>query len=286
MSPLATGAEAVEDLEIDLLLEGVLRRFGHDFRGYRRESVRLRLRALMAQRRLHSVSALQDDVLHDPAAGAALLRALGAPGAALFDDPDYFRALRGVLVPWLGSCPAPRVWIAECVCAEQVCALAILLIEEGLYGKTQIFATASNEALLQEAREGRFALERLAQYADNYRKCGGRADLAAYIDKTGDKTGSQAGEGVFSAELRANITWAQYSLATDASFNEFQLIMCRQAMADFDKPLRRRVLQLFDDSMPLFGILSVDHGEELNSAPFVARYRNVAERSDLYRRVG
>jgi chemotaxis protein methyltransferase CheR len=275
---VADEKQSVEDLEIDLLLEGVYRRFGQDFRGYRRESVRERLHALMRDAGLGTVSLLQDRVMHDAGASEVLLRALTMQPAGLFDDPAYFGALREVMVPWLRSCPSPRIWVAECVAPEEVCALAILLNEEGLYGKTQIFATAANESLLQEARAGEFALDRWPQYAENYRRCGGRADFADYCSESG-------GKGVFSAELRANVTWAQYSLATDASFNEFQLIVCRNAMSDFGTVLHRRALQLFYDSMPLFGILSVGSDEGLHAAPFVSRYKALAGDKGLYRRV-
>ncbi|OWW19164.1 CheR family methyltransferase [Noviherbaspirillum denitrificans] len=270
--------QSVEDLEIDLLLEGVYRRFGQDFRGYRREHVRRRLHALMRGAGVETVSLLQDRVMHDPASSEILLRTLSAQPAGMFDDPAYFHALREAMVPWLRSCPSPRIWVAECVAPEEVCSLAILLAEEGLHDKTQIFATAANESLLEEAKAGEFSLDRWPEYAENYRKCGGRAAFSDYCHK-------EHGRGVFSSVLRSNVTWAQYSLATDASFNEFQLIVCRNALAEFGAALHRRTLQLFYDSMPLFGILSVGDGEGLNWAPFVSRYKALAEGQGLYRRV-
>ena len=275
---MADGMQTVEDLEIDLLLEGVYRRFGQDFRGYRRQNIRQRLHALMRGAGLKTVSLLQDRVMHDPLASEVLLRALSIQPAGLFDDPVYFHALRDVMVPWLRSCPSPKVWVAECVAPEEVCALAILLVEEGLHDKTQIFATAANESLLEEAKAGRFALDRWPEYAENYRKCGGRRDFGDYCSEVD-------GKGVFSAGLRENVTWAQYSLATDASFNEFQLIVCRNALSDFGAALHRRTLQLFYDSMPLFGILSVGCDEAMSSAPFGSRYKAIAERQGLYRRI-
>jgi len=275
---MTESAQSVEDLEIDLLLEGVYRRFGQDFRGYRREILRSRVHALMRSEGVGTVSLLQDRVMHDEAAGKAVLRALSRRPAALFDDPAYFRALREAMVPWLRSCPSPKVWIAECGSTEDVCALSILLAEEGLHDRTQIYATAVNDTVLEEARTGMFALHRWPEYAENYRKCGGRADFADYCHE-------QDGKGVFSAELRANVTWAQYSLATDASFNEFQLIVCRKALPDFGVALHRRTLQLFYDSMPLFGILSVDCSDGLNAAPFVSRYKALYQEQGLYRRV-
>ena len=275
---VAKDLEDVEDLEIDLLLEGVYRRFGHDFRGYRRDVVRSRLQAVMRDAGVATVSALQDKVMHDEASGSALLLAMRPRSVAMFDDVAYFRALREKVLPWLRSFPAPKVWIAECATTEEVSSLAILLAEEGLHDRTQVYATASSELFLQEAQAGTFRLDRGPEYAENYHKSGGRTDLADYYHQAN-------GKGTFHAELYANVTWAQYNLATDASFNEFQLIICRHAFCDFGAALQRRVLQLFADSMPLFGMLSVDCDEGLKEAPFPLRFTEMAGAQSLYRRI-
>lgn len=271
--------QSVEELEIDLLLEGVFRRFGHDFRGYRRAYLAPQLHSLMRELGAGTVSALQEKVMHDALAADVLLRHLSMHGnGAFFDDPAYFGALRAAVVPWLRSCPAPRIWVAESASPEEVCALAILLEEEGLYEGTQIFATVGNEELLRTAKQGRFAAERMPAYAQNYRSSGGQRELVDYCTEVD-------GGMAFSPQLLANITWAQYNLATDASFNEFQLIVCRQALAEFDLPLRRRALQLFYDSMPMFGILGVGSEGRLDATPFAARYQPVAKEQGVYRRV-
>jgi chemotaxis protein methyltransferase CheR len=275
---LSDDLQAVESLEIDLLLEGVYRRFGLDYRGYRREAVRRKLHAQMQQEATLTVSGLQEKVMHDPAACERLLHSLGSRPASLFGDVDYVRSLREVMVPWLRSCASPRVWVAECASAEEVCGLAILLEEEGLRDKTQIFATAASEEVLNEARACRFPGERMEEYAENYRRAGGRGELSRYI-------GMRGRESVFADDLRSNVVWAQYSLATDASFNEFQLITCRGAMAEFGSALRNRTLQLFHDSMPLFGLLSVELEKEADLASFGRCYRPLDAGRGLYRRM-
>lgn len=270
--------QGLEELEIDLLLEGVYQRFGHDFRGYRREPLRRRLRAFMEAEDIGNVSALQARILHDQPAGELLLRALTRKQTALFGDPEHFRALRQVLGPWLRSRPMPKVWVAECVCAEDVFALAILLREEDLYKRTRIFATSANESLLEDAARGVFPIEMAGQYAQNYRAGGGTRELSdhyAVVD----------GQCAFLPELRANITWAQHQLASDASFNEFELIMCRNALGAFGPGLTRRSLQLFHDSLARFGILSVDGIENPDTIPFIAGYTSLLRKEGLYRRV-
>jgi chemotaxis protein methyltransferase CheR len=272
------GPDAIEDLEIDLLLEGVFRRFGLDFRGYRRELLRAKLHAMMARDAIRTVSGLQEKIMHDAAAGDALLRTLCSHPVALFDDPEHYRALRNVLVPWLRSSPSPRIWIAECVAAEEVCSLAILLEEEGLLEKTHIYATSSNEELLRLASEGSFCAENFSSYDHHYRQSGGKRDLRDYVETAGDRY-------IFAKSLRENMTWSQYNIATDASFNEFELISCRGALAEFGAALRHRALQLFHESVPVFGLLSVDGVLSKGAMPFERCYKPLDNGHGLYRRV-
>ena len=80
---------AVEELEIDLLLEALFQRHGYDFRDYDRQLVRKKLLGVMGTRELKTVSALQERVLHEPGAASGVLRALAIAPAGLFDDPAW-----------------------------------------------------------------------------------------------------------------------------------------------------------------------------------------------------
>jgi chemotaxis protein methyltransferase CheR len=269
---------ATEELEIELLLEALFQRFGYDFRAYDRPALARKLRQVMRHYRLETVSSLQDRVLHAPAIGAALLRALAVQPAALFDDPEQARQLRIVLASCLRASAVPKVWLAECAGPEQAWSLAILLAEEQLHLRTEIYATVANEEMLAAVREAGFPAERMAQYQESYLKSGGTADLAGYFD-------IKAGRAVLAASLRGRITWAQYNMVTDASFNEFQMIICQRALPDFGPLLRQRVMRLFHDSLSLFGVLGLDR-EIAAGDPLAASYQAVFPHQAWYKRIG
>lgn len=271
-------SKTLEDLEIMLLLEAIYQRFGDDFRGYQKEIIRRKLHAFMIAHDIATISGLQDRVLHDNTYIDALLCALDAHPAGLFDHPKHMRELRKTLIPLLRSSPAPKIWIAECSAAEDVYAIAIILMEEGVYHKTQIFATSANAMLLNSAREATFPLEKLALYDENYLRAGGMESLADYYIEIN-------GNAVFRAELNRNITWAQYNLGTDASFNEFELIVCRGSLNDYASRLRRRALQIFYDSLPAFGILSVADADYTDLTPFISRYNALSAKQGLYQKI-
>jgi chemotaxis protein methyltransferase CheR len=268
---------ATEELEIELLLEALFQRYGFDFRAYDRPAVRRKLHAVMRARGLATVSSLQDRVLHDAGAGAALLRAFSVAPARLFDDPEQARELRIVLASCLHASAVPKVWLAECAGAEEAWSLAILLAEERLHSRTEIHATVANEELLAEAAEGALPLDRMEEYHENYLKSGGAGRLSDYFDIKGRRA-------VLLPHLRTRITWAQYNLVTDASFNEFQMIVCRRALPDFGPLLRQRVLQLFHDSLARFGALCIDRefdaGDQL-----AAGYQQIFPHQPWYKRI-
>lgn len=269
--------EATGELEIDLLLEALYQRFGVDFRAYERAALRRKLHELMRSRTLATVSQVQDRALHDPDTRAVLLRTLSVQPALLFDDPLQARQLRTVLASTLRASAVPKIWLAECAGAEEAWSLAILLADEQLHTRTEVFATVANEDLLGDVDEASIPMERMEQYQQNYLKSGGTANLADYFDVRGKRA-------VLVPALRSRITWAQYNLVTDASFNEFQLIVCKRALGDFGPALRRRTLQLFHDSLSLFGVVGLDR--ELDESDTLrANYVPVFAHQPWYKRI-
>jgi chemotaxis protein methyltransferase CheR len=268
---------AIEELEIDLLLEALFQRHGFDFREYERAGLRRKLRALMDERSLATVSALQERVLHEPGAASAVLRALSVEAGALFDDPEHARLLRIVLGSSLRGSPLPKVWLAECAGIGEAWSLAIVLAEEKLYARTEIHATVANDEVLAAIREASLPAGQLAAFQDNYVLSGGTGNVAEYFEV-------RNGQATLLPRLRSRITWAQYNLVTDASFNEFQAIVCRRAMADFGPVLRQRVLRLFDASLARFGVLGIDR-ELAPSDANAENYQPIFPNQPWYKRV-
>ena len=269
--------QATEDLEIELLLEALFQRFGFDFRGYDRNLLRRKLLALLRQRGLATVSALQEKLLHESGAALAVVRTLAVPSAPLFDRPDWVRRQRIALGDSLRPTALPRVWLAEPAGVGEAWTLAILLAEEKLYARTQVFATLASDELLAELRDATLPASQLAEFQAQYEESGGTGRLADYFEVS-------SGEARLLPRLRERITWAQYSLVTDASFNEFHAIVCRQALADFGPLLRQRVLRLFHDSLALFGVIGIDRLMEPGD-PLYDNYQPMFASEPWYKRI-
>src|ERR671938_1423315 len=123
----------LETIEIELLLEGIYRQYGFDFREYAPASLKRRLWRRIHAEGLTSVSGLQERVLHDSACMERLLLDLSINVTAMYRDPTFYAAFRRHAVPILRTYPFARVWVAGCSTGEEVYSLAILLEEEELY---------------------------------------------------------------------------------------------------------------------------------------------------------
>ena len=271
-------SDELEMLEVSLLTEGVFRQYGLDFRNYSYASLRRRVRNTMVSEGLPTVTALLDRVLHDASAMERLLLQLSVNVTAMFRDPTFFRSFRENVVPLLRSHPFIRVWHVGCATGEEVYSMAILLEEEGLYDRARIYATDMNEAVLAEARKGIFPAGAMREYARNYELAGGRGALADYYTARYDFA-------ILRQALRRNMVFAHHNLATDGSFNEFNVILCRNVMIYFDRTLQGRVHRLLYASLRRFGVLALGRKESLKGTAHEHDYAPVDRTEKIYRRI-
>jgi chemotaxis protein methyltransferase CheR len=273
----AEGRLDLETLELQLLLEGIYRQYGFDFREYAPASLKRRVWRRVYQEKLESISGLLEKVLHDPAAMERLLLDLSINVTSMFRDPTFYVAFRDQVIPLLRTYPFSRLWVAGCSTGEEVYSLAILLTEEGLYERTRIYATDINEVVLEQARSGVFPLDRMRDYTDNYIRAGGRRSFSEYYL-------AKYEGALFDSTLTENVVWAQHNLVQDRSFNEFNVILCRNVMIYFDRPLQNRVHRLFYESLERFGVLALGHKESIRFTEFEDCYEELNAQEKLYRR--
>jgi chemotaxis protein methyltransferase CheR len=268
----------LEQLEIELLLEAVFRRYGFDFRQYAQASLKRRLWRRAYAEGAGSISDLQAKLLHDPQSMERLLLDLSINVTSMFRDPTFYVAFREKVVPLLHTYPFTRIWCAGCSTGEEVYSLAIVLEEEGLYERTRIYATDINESVLATARAGIVPLDKMQQYTQNYIRGGGKHDFSRYY-----LAAYEAAQ--FSKELTENVVFAQHNLAMDRAFNQFNVIVCRNVMIYFDKPLQDRVHALFYESLEQFGVLALGHKETLAFTPLADRYEELDPAERIYRKI-
>jgi chemotaxis protein methyltransferase CheR len=255
----------VESIEIRLLLEAINSRYGFDLRGYAQSSIQRRVRAALAKSGLGNFGELQHRVLTDAAFFADMLDELTVHVTEMFRDPPFYRAFRQRVVPILRTYPLLRIWHGGCASGEEAYANAIMLEEEGLYERAQIYATDLNPQALEHAKLGVYSAEQLRAFKENYEKSGGTRDLSMYCTEAYEQV-------ALKESLKRNILFFQHNLVSDHVFGEMHVIFCRNVFIYFGQTLRERVLEKFAQSLCPGGFLCLGAFSEFAPEERIYRY--------------
>ncbi|WP_373461137.1 protein-glutamate O-methyltransferase CheR [Paenibacillus sp. V4I5] len=269
--------DELQNIEINLLLEGLYQMYGFDFRHYVRSSLRRRILNRMKAEKLPSITALLEKVLHKPGFVEQLLNDMSIRVTEMFRDPSFFSAFRSQVVPELRKYPEIRIWHAGCATGEEVYAMAILMQEEGLAERTKIYATDMNEKAIESAQKGAFPLKQMQVYTKNYLESGGTKAFSEYYT-----TDHQY--AYFQPLMKENLMFAQHNLVTDGSFNEFHVILCRNVMIYFDTKLQQKVHSLFHGSLIPGGYLGLGKKESILFVPEGVQYDDFVPLERIYRK--
>lgn len=196
----------------------------------------------------------------------------------MFRDPGFFLELRKQVLPVLATYPLIRIWHAGCSSGEEVFSTAILLQEMNLLHKSVIYATDINESVLEKARKGIFPLKYMQQYSQNYQQSGGQQEFSRYYAANYEYV-------KFTDSLSEKIIFAAHNLVTDRSFNEFQLIICRNVLIYFNKELQDKVLHLFSDSLEQLGFLALGAKETLRFTSVAPLFKPLAQKEKIWRKI-
>ncbi|MGO4371980.1 CheR family methyltransferase [Paenibacillus sp. 2TAB19] len=269
--------EELACIETELLLEGIYRKYGFDFRHYLRSSLLRRIYNRMSLDDLPTITSLLNKVLHEPDYFGVLLNDFSIKVTEMFRDPEFFYAFRRDVIPLLKDLPEIRIWSAGCATGEEVYSLGILLHEEGLLDRTKLYATDMSEQAIQTAKQGKFPLKRMQSFTKNYMQAGGDKEFSAYY--TADHEYAH-----FHSFMKEHLVFAQHNLATDCSINEFHVVLCRNVLIYFDSVLQHRVHGLIHDSLSPSGILALGAKESFLT-PFKSRYEVLSATDRIFRKL-
>ncbi|SDJ37975.1 chemotaxis protein methyltransferase CheR [Ferrimonas sediminum] len=268
---------ADEQLEIELLLEAIFRKYGYDFRDYAGAHTKRRLDLRRAREGLTSFSEMQHKVIRNPDFFDQLLLDLSINVTEMFRDPWFYQKVREVMVPHLQTYPFIKVWHAGCSSGQEVYSMGILLEEEGLKERVQIYATDFNERILNKARQGIYPMNLVREYTANYQKAGGTQSFSDYYTADYDSA-------VIKNRLRDKVLFSSHNLVTDSVFGEMNVIFCRNVLIYFNRELQSRVLRLFYDSLCPGGFLCLGSKESIRFSEVADMFEVVSERERIYRK--
>jgi len=263
------------NIEIKLLIEAIYLKYGYDFRDYSPAHVRRRVLHRFEQSGLPNISALQHKLLYDDNFVQQILQDLSINVTQMFRDPSFYKALRTDIIPLLKTYPFVKAWHAGCSTGEEVYSMAILLKEENLLQRTQLYATDFNRKVVNIAREGIYPVVQIKEYTQNYQQSGG-------INSFSDYYSAGYNSVILDPSLRKNIVFADHNLVTDSVFAEVNIIICRNVLIYFNRELQNRVLKLFYDSLVPGGILCLGSRESIKFTAFADHFDEVNRGEKIY----
>ncbi len=266
-----------QNIEIELLLEAIYRKYGYDFRDYSRAHVKRRILHRLVDSGLKSVSEIQGQILYDKKCFEKLIKDLSINVTEMFRDPNFYKTVRQEVIPVLKTYPYIKIWHAGCSTGEEVYSFAIMLKEEGLYNRTQIYATDFNRSVIEIAKKGIYSIENIKNYTVNYQKSGGKSSFSDYYIAKYDSV-------ILDQSLKQNIVFAEHNLVTDSVFAEVNMIVCRNVLIYFNRELQNKVLRLFDESLVKGGFLGLGSKETIMFSEINSHYDVVSEKEKIYKK--
>jgi chemotaxis protein methyltransferase CheR len=258
----------INDEQVETLLLDMLEKYGYDFTGYSRASLKRRIHRLYGLDKALSFAEFRYKICNDPAYFKRFVEQITVNVTEMFRDPGFFKTLRNDVLPKLGTYPLIRVWLAGCSTGEEAYSISIILKELNLLHKSLVYATDLNPAVLEKASQGMFPLSLMKQYSENYILSGGNQDFSSYYT-------ANYSLAKLNSELKSKIIFSTHNLVSDRSFNEFQVILCRNVLIYFDRELQNKVIELFDNSLEELGYLALGTKETLEFSPLAKKYKRL-----------
>ena len=277
MNNLTDDTNQTINIEIDLILDAIFQKYGYVFRNYSRAHVKRRLLHRLAGSHLKSLSQMQHEVLYDPSFFQEILKDLSINVTEMFRDPKFYLALRTEIIPLLKTYPFIKVWHAGCSTGEEVYSFAIVLKEEGLYDRVQIYATDFNRSVLDIAKKGIYPINRIKEFTANYQQAGGKQSFSDYYMADYNSV-------IFDQSLKKNIVFAEHNLVTDSVFAEVNIIICRNVLIYFNRELQNKVFTLFTESLINGGFLCLGSKETLQFSQNAGLYDVLNAYEKLYKK--
>jgi chemotaxis protein methyltransferase CheR len=262
-------------IELELVIHAIYRRYGYDFRDYARVSLERRMHHRMHLAGMESMLELLPRILYDSEFASSLMDDLSITVTEMFRDPAFYQALREHVIPILKSYPYVKIWHAGCATGEEVYSMAIILHEEGLLDRAQLYATDFNQRALDIAKQGIYRVEDIHKATLNYNKTRPKASFRDYYH-------AKYRSAILARFLRENITFAHHNLTTDAVFATMNVVICRNVMIYFNRELQDRVLCLLRDSLCRRGFLALGTKETLEFSAVAESFEPVTLRQRIY----
>lgn len=249
------------DTAVDAILDALYAARRVDFRGYRRSTIERRLQHRIAAVGASGYRAYLQLLSRDPTEFDRLITHLTLKVTGFFRNPPVFELLRNHILPTLlANRERLSFWSAGCATGEEPYTLAIMveeLSENGVHnGIVNIVGSDIDCGALEMARS---AIYSQAAIASLPAELVGRWFLP--------QTGNHGTHHVLRGEARRHVHFVQHNIVdSEAPPPEgalFDLILCRNVLIYFQRPLQAQAVDLLHRLLRPGGFLVIGEAESL-----------------------
>jgi two-component system, chemotaxis family, CheB/CheR fusion protein len=245
-----------DELIFETLLDFLRQARGFDFTGYKRSSLKRRVRKHMQSHEIDNFGDYLDYLQVHPEEFVLLFNTILINVTGFFRDKSSWDYLQSQIIPDLLSDKPEntpiRVWSAGCASGEEAYTLAIVLAEtlgiEKFRQRVKIYATDVDEEALDQARQAIYTIKNIEPIPQKLQE--------QFFEKIGNSF-------IFRPDLRRSVIFGRHDLIQDAPISRLDLLVCRNSLMYFNSEIQAKILGRFHFALNNTGILFLGKAEML-----------------------
>jgi two-component system CheB/CheR fusion protein len=245
-----------EERIFEALLEYLRQSRGFDFTGYKRSSLKRRVRKQMQSRGIDNFGDYLDYLQVHSEEFLSLFNTVLINVTAFFRDKSAWNYLQQEIIPRIirdkSERGTIRVWSAGCASGQEAYTLAMLLAEalgtEQFRRRVKIYATDVDEEALDLARQASYTAKDLKPVTSELQE--------KYFEAAG-------GQYIFRPDLRRTVIFGRHDLIQDAPISRLDLLVCRNTLMYFNAETQAKILNRFHFALNDSGFLFLGKAEML-----------------------
>jgi len=266
-----------KEFYLSFLLEMISQKYNYDFRLYHHDMILRRLEVFMIKNEIKEFKDGIALILFNRAAFKEFFLSVSINVTEFFRNPVSFENSINFLNKQYKKSHNIKLWSAGCSSGEEAYSIAIILDALGMFNKSIMYATDFNSVILEDAKNGVYSNKAYETAKANFNAIGLEDDLDNYIVKNDNFV-------VVNEKIREKVLFFQHNLVSDSSFNEFDIIICKNVLIYFNDNLQRIVFKLFYDSLKFGGYLVLGESETIHNS-LLAKFEKYEDNCKIFKKV-
>ena len=246
----------ITDVELNSFVTAVHTRFGIDFSGYEKKSLKRGLARLMMRHAMQTMIDLWRKMLMDKSMLVLYIDELLVNLTEFFRNNELWVKLKEDILYKLALKERLDIWHAGCSTGEEIYSHTITLKERFMLHRAHILATDLSSKALAKAIEGRYHNLIWDKYVKAYKTFNPTGDPTKYFTQ-------EEKDFEVNSQLKKNIHFQRHNLVQDATEGKYDIIFCRNVMIYFDDKLKMKVMKKLHGALKKDGFLIIGYYDML-----------------------